>query len=140
MEKTLSAGEQDAPYDMRLIKRVAAKYGARKLVENGAEFLEFGGVRYDEKHYTPFGKLLLAKEPLPASCGIGAYGVEKTLSLSADDPALYEEIAHTMGGILLFGKEGEAAFRNLYAFLRGESRALAGIDGEILSLIKEKLR
>ncbi len=140
VEKTLSAEEKEAPYDLRLIKKVAAKYGARKLVLDGAELLEFGGVRYDEKRYTPFGKLFLAKEPLSETETLSAYGIEKTLLLPADDPALYQEIAHTAGGALLVGKDGEAAFRNLYAFLRGESLAVEGTDGETLFFIKEKLR
>lgn len=137
VERTLSADEKDAPYDLRLIKRVAAKYGARKLVCNERELLEFGGVRYDGKHYTPFGKLLLAKEPpeLPYS----AYGAEKLLAIPASDPALYLEIARTAGVVLLFGEEGEKAFRNLYALLREES-APQGIDGETLRLLTEKLR
>ena len=139
VEKTLSAEERDAPYDLRLIKKVAAKYGARKLVLDGAELLEFGGVRYDEKHFTPFGRLLLSKS-LPADrAEIALCGVTKTLLYAADDPALYREIAHSAGCVLLSGSEGEAAFRNLYAFLRDGRLAAEGVDGDTLSLLKEKL-
>ena len=138
VEKLLSAEEEDAPYDLRLIKRVAAKYGARKLLFGSAELLEFGGVRYDEKHYTPFGKLLLAKEPLEKELTCGEYGTVEPLEYSAADPELYQEIAHSADCVLLFGGEGELAFRALYALLRGEGELPAG--EETTRLIKEKLR
>ncbi len=137
VEKVLICEEKDAPYDLALLKRVAAKYGARKLTLDGAEMLEFGGVRYDEKRYTPFGKLLLVKQCPKERTELSAYGVTKTLFLSADDPALYGEIAHTTGGVLLVGEEGEKAFRRLYALLRGAETEL---DGETKGLLSEKLR
>ena len=137
VERLLTAEEKDAPYDLRLLKRVQAKLGARKFVL-GEELLEFGGVRYDEKHYTPFKKLLLAHE-VPKEMGqIFEYGITKTLQMSADDPTLYTEIAHSLGGVLLIGAEGEKTFRALYALLRGEGSLPA--DEETVRLIKEMLR
>ncbi len=132
VERLLSADEKDAPYDMRLIKRVAAKYGARKLLIGEKELLEFGGVRYDEKRYTPFGKLLLSKEPFSEGENYGM----KAIDLSG--APLYEEIARSADCILLFGEEGERAFRALYAFLRGEGEL--PVREETARLIKEKLR
>ncbi len=140
VEKTLSATEENAPYDLRLIKGVTAKFGARKLLLGETELLEFGGVRYDEKHYTPYGRLVLSKTLLKDRTDIAAYGITKTLSLPADDPALYEEIARAAGGVLLFGGEGERAFRLLYSLLRGEKGAAEQIGEETAMLLKEKLR
>lgn len=58
VERIYSASAEQAPYDMRFIKRVAAKYGARKLPLGGGFCTEFGGVRYDSKRYTRFGAFL----------------------------------------------------------------------------------
>lgn len=154
VEKTVSAEEGDAPYDLRLIKAVTARYGARKLVLGNCELLEFGGVRYDGKHYTPFGKLVLVKE-LPADLfGACVYGVTNLFTLPASDPVLYREIAHASGGVLLAGEEGEKTFRILYALLRGETHTKAeeeaevvsdgetevSFDGETARLLREKLQ
>lgn len=135
--RTLEAEEANAPYDLRLIKRVTAKYGARKLTVGEAELLEFGGVRYDDRHYTAFGQLFLSRED-PEKTQFCGYGIAKSLQTSAADPALYREIARSAGGVLLFGGEGEAAFRRLYAFLRGEEE-LGLVDGGTRELIREKL-
>ncbi len=133
VERLLSAEEKDAPYDIRLIKRVTAKLGARKLVFGDAELLEFGGVRYDEKHYTPYGKLFWARTvrevPLAA--------IEKTLSPEAEN--VYEEIANARGGVLLSGEGGEEIFRALYALLRGEGSPEGVAQGICLRLM-ERLR
>lgn len=136
VERTVRAEESAAPYDLRLIKRVTAKLGARKLVAGENEFLEFGGVRYDEKHFTPFGRVLLARRESSGLDGISAYGFTKQLDMR-DEPALYEEIASTTGGVVLKGEAGAAAFARLIAFVRGEP--ILGVSEETLARLKEKL-
>lgn len=139
--RELIAEERDAPYDVRLIKRVAAKYGARKLTVNGARFLEFGGLRYDEKHYTRFCRILLAEETPILTEELRAYGAETILTLRADDPSLYERIAAAKGCAVLAGEEGKAAFSRLISMMRGEGEDLIslGVGKGTLFKLKEKL-
>ena len=75
--RVLEGAEEDAPYDARLIKCVAARAGARKLSAGGQAFYELGGVRYDEKHYTRFGRVLVggAAPKGEARGTLAAYGV-----------------------------------------------------------------
>lgn len=61
VERTLTADEAHAPYDVRLIKSVEAKFGARKLTIGRFVCFELGGVRYDEKHYTRFRRILFSE-------------------------------------------------------------------------------
>lgn len=133
--RTLCAEEKDAPYDVRLIKQVQAKYGARKLVIGGYELLEFGGVRYDDRHYTPFGRLLLAQYRPGNMFEICGYGVTKLLEMRENEE-LYEEIADSLGGVLLVGEEGKAAFARLYRVCRGQE---SGLSQELSEKLREKL-
>lgn len=135
VERTLSAEGKDAPYDLRLIKCVAAKYGARMLAIGGERLLEFGGVRYDGKHFTPFGRLLLAKTRPADLSAVCAYGATKVLE-GADAEPLWEELARTLGGVLLVGEEGTKTFERLYRLCRGEDCGIPEALGEEL---KEKL-
>lgn len=134
-ERTLHADEKDAPYDVRLIKWVRAKYGARKLVLGGCELLEFGGVRYDSRHYTPFGRLLLTRDPPDDMDGICGYGITKFLQMQ-ENGELYEEIAKSRGGVLLAGEAGRAAFARLYKVCRGQE---SGLGEELSAKLRQKL-
>lgn len=119
VERTASADEKDAPYDLRLIKRVAAKFGARKLVLGGVELIEFGGVKYDAKHYTRFGHLLYA-ESVPTIEELKDYGIDTVFEAPmSEDDKIYRAL---IGGheVLLVGGEGREIMRTLLAFLRGE--------------------
>lgn len=141
VERTLSAQEENAPYDMSLIKRAAAKYGARKIEIGDRPYAEFGGVRYDEKHYTRFEKVLFCRELPEKRSELSLYGVTKVLQFSADESKLYEEIARTNGCVLLTGEEGERAFRRLLEFSRGDAGTLkaVGVSPESMDLLREKL-
>ena len=140
VERTLSALEKDAPYDLRLIKRIAAKSGARKLVAGGMEYLEFGGVRYDEKHFTPFGKILLAKAKSKTTDELRTYGV--TEIFEDETPEVYEEIARSRGCVLLCGEAGERIFQALLNLARGINQPLYDLDVDraTVELLKEKLQ
>lgn len=140
-EKVLEAEEKDAPYDLRLIKRVEAKLGARKFVADGTEYLEFGGVRYDEKRFTRFGRVAFARETPRGTDEILAYGYPGFVSGSADDAKTYSQIAQNGGGILC-GEEGEKIFSALLALARGENRAIyeTGVSRETVSRLEELLR
>lgn len=130
VERTLEAEENDAPYDIRLIKRVEARAGARKLVAGGEELLEFGGIKYDEKHYTRFGQLLLARQ-MPDRAALDGLGVTK-VSERAD----FTELAHTNGCMLVVGREGRRMFEALISFCRGGG---LDADGDTKALLRGKL-
>ncbi len=130
VERTLSAAEEDAPYDLRTVKRVEAKYGARKLVAGGTEALEFGGMRYDRKHFTRFGKVLWTPAPPEDLSEFAAYGVTKTAVRDVG------ELARANGGVLLTGEEGRRMFELLAEFCRGKKTESGG---ETAALLREKL-
>lgn len=137
VERTLCAEEENAPYDMSLLKRIASREGARKLTLCGQELLEFGGVKYDKKHFTRFGKAVLAREePAPA---LFVYGFR--LLRGPVDGALFEALAAADECAVLFGEEGKAAFERLYSFARGKEEALTalGTTEETCFRLKEKL-
>lgn len=87
VERTLSADGANAPYDLRLIKRVAARAGERRLCVGRLTCFELGGVKYDRKHYTRFCRVLVTE-----FCGVpngeeraalDAYGVTETVAPAA---------------------------------------------------------
>lgn len=135
VERVVWAEEAEAPYDPSLIKQVTAKYGARKLVIGGEPLLEFGGLKYDDRHFTPFGRLLLAEFPPTNMMEICTYGVTKLLEMG-DGEELWEEIARSLGGVLLIGEEGKKTFARLIALCRGEE---CGISEALAGQLKEKL-
>lgn len=137
--KTLTATKETAPYDVQLVKSVATLYGARKLTADGIDLLEFGGVRYDEKHYTPFGRLLLAKEFPKTTDELKDYGVTEILGDEEKDP--YAKIADTKGCVVVVGAAGEKVFKSLFEFVRGVNKPLydIGVTTELMARLKEKL-
>lgn len=77
IERICEAEERAAPYDIKLIKRVAAKYGARKFPLNCvSNCRELGGVKIDEKRYSKFGAYL--------SCDFPAFMGEEDAELLTD--------------------------------------------------------
>lgn len=136
VEQVLFTDPEHAPYDTRLIKSVTARLGARKLVLDGTELLEFGGVKYDERHYTPFGRIILAKElpermeELKAYCAVPL----------AEEGNAFEKIASARGCVLLYGERGREIFKHLLALVKGEELTLAGVGGSTIERLKEKLQ
>lgn len=141
VEKVISADREHAPYDVDFIKRVICRVGERRIVADGVECLEFGGVKYDEKHYTPFGRVLLAKDKPKQTEELKLYGVENVLSCEGND-ALYEEIASVKGCVLLYGERGRTVFEALLALVKGRAEPLlsAGVDERTILRLKEKLQ
>lgn len=142
VERVLTADETDAPYDLRLIKEVAAPFGARKLFADGTECFEFGGARYDEKHFTPFGKLLYSKDVPQKTEELSTYGITQVWQGDAEDPEIYELIAREKGGVLVLNKAGKKVCETLLALLKGENKYLydIGLKRETVALLEEKLQ
>lgn len=119
--------EGESPLEERALKRLAAKYGARKLIADGATYLEFGGARYDGKHYTPFCKLLLTEER-PESMGeLLTYAPIALVEGDARKASYYEKILRSENCVLLYGESGRTGFFNLLELMRGREDPLKEI-------------
>lgn len=61
VERTLDCGEENAPYDIRLVKKIIAPAGARRIRLDGVQNChDLGGLRYDGKHFTRYGVFVRA--------------------------------------------------------------------------------
>lgn len=141
VEKLLNVGRENAPYDLRLIKRVTARLGERKLFADGILCAELGGVKYDRKHYTRFFVALYA-ESAPGTDGqLRAYGVTKIFPDTGSAAEIYEELVKTRGCVLLTGKCGAEVFRGLLALAHGDENAVrsSGADRETVRRLQEKI-
>lgn len=166
VERVLEAGAENAPYDLRLIKSVAARDGARLLRAGGAVFRELGGIRYDRKHYTRFGRVLVGMRlPSAARAELSGYGVSlfcdteengaaavlRTLSRERGCTLIFGDTADMVGGFLLLhaGVPADAlppdiaaAFPHPCGHGRGTEEVFAdmGLTGAECSRLREKLR
>lgn len=89
----VSRGTEE-PYPAALCKRVAAKYGAREIAHG---CFELGGVRYDDRHYTRFGHILIAQELLDIS------ELPFPVTVIAEEEHCLEKIAAAKDCVLLCG-------------------------------------
>lgn len=111
VERVLEGDAAHAPYDVRFLKSVAAKCGAYRRRSGGVLAYETGGVPYDGKHFTRFGRVLFTQElPQGVPC------------VCADD-ALYalRALLETDGCALLAG--GQAARASALLLLLSGVRA-----------------
>lgn len=123
VEHVMIAGEKDAPYDLRLVKSVEAKLGARKLTAGEAVCFELGGLRYDKKRYTRFRRVLYTKSSQAAAqearAVLAQYGVTRILPAEEG----YEEILAELergGCVLLTGENARKAAQTIFAAVKGE--------------------
>lgn len=119
-ERVLAAKKEDAPYDLRLIKSVEAKFGARRLEAGRIVCFELGGIRYDSKHYTRFRRILFSAfsgTPNEEERAIlGGYGVAHIVQA--------EKIAEIPqdGCVLLTGKCAKSLAEEILGEVRSGSR------------------
>lgn len=67
VERVLPA-QADPPYDVSFLKDVAAKCGAYRRRMGEETLFETGGVAYDGKHFTRYGKVLFGDCEGPLAC------------------------------------------------------------------------
>jgi len=120
--RTMKADEASAPYDLRLVKKIAARYGDREIVLSGFSCFELGGIRYDEKHYTRFRKIFTTdayRDMTDRDVGIlEDLGVKRIVDIranacrpelwrgsyiSCNEEEVITQIAEEKGGALLIG-------------------------------------
>ena len=140
VERTLSATEETAPYDVRLAKHVVAKCGARKLVADGVTCYELGGVKYDEKRYTAFQRVLVSDEIPKRFTELNSYGVVKTVipAQTGREEAL-RIVADTAGCVLVAGGGAREIGEALLALARGEDIAFGSLSPAELRALAQKL-
>lgn len=100
--RMLEGSGEDAPYDLSLIKKIAAPYGARKLGCGGTVCLELGGVRYDDRHYTRYRKILVADAEPDDPDKLFRYGVREFIAAGED---ALQRAAEAKECVLLFGAD-----------------------------------
>jgi len=146
--------EGTAPYDVRLMKHVAARYGVHALsLKSGFVCRELGGFRYDYKRFTRFGKLLSA-EGIPSEqdrselleYGIGGIfvlqGGEDVFLESGEAQRTLNAVAATKTGALLCG-ERKCVTETVFALLslagvRLPAESLEKIDPALLEAVRER--
>lgn len=142
VEKLIEAEEKDAPYDLRLIKRVEAFLGARKLDADGTVCTEFGGQKYDRKRYTRFSVALYAENVPQRTDTLEEYGVTEILGREEESLAeLCEKLSRARGCALLTGRTGAALFAGLLDLARGDAEPLlsGGAERETVRRLQEKI-
>lgn len=138
VEETLSREPKEAPYEWRSVKSVMARCGVRTLTIDSIPLLEFGGQKYDAKHYTPFGRVLYCKENPAFSPGLRFYGIKLILFEEETKPFEVLESAH--GGAILCRERGREIFEALTNLVKGKEDPLfRSEDPEMLMRLKEKL-
>ena len=105
VERTRSAEPENAPYDLRVIKEIAAKAGAHKRDFNGYLCRDLGGMRYDRKRFTRYGVFLCA-EGVPSKDALDAlydYGAEVVEAGECNSAALWRTLARANDPVLICG-------------------------------------
>lgn len=97
--------EQDVSFDVRFLKRVAAKCGAFRRSVGGTIVFETGGLAYDEKHFTRFGRVLFG------TCEGAVGGV--TPVAAQEECAALRTLLRTEGCALLTGRAAADAAADL---------------------------
>ena len=132
VERVLKTDAAHAPYDPALVKRIEARYGARRLAAGECVCFELGGLKYDEKRYTRFRRALFcAGEPNGEEREIlREYGVQEFLY--GDENALLRAAAACGNCALLCGEHARGAAETLLKYVRGESA-----PQELQTLVRE---
>ncbi len=123
VERVRVCAEEEAPYDVRLIKRVAARADAPALLLGGEVCTEFGGARYDSRHFTAYHVLVYAEKNPEDADMVGGYGLDAVfVDPKMRDRRIYEGLI--LGhGTLLVGGEGQKICAMLLHFLKGGAGA-----------------
>lgn len=141
VERTVAAEEENAPYDVALCKHVAAKCGDRKREADGFLCYELGGVPYDEKRYTAFGRVLISEEKPQTLSVLEKLGVKDRIDADDAEEAL-RALAGADGRALVCGKGARDVAAALYSLVRGGAEAFAEeyrLSADEISALARKL-
>lgn len=127
VERIDSFTEEDAPYPPVLCKSILAMYGEREV---RAGVFDLGGVRYDDRHFTRLGRILIARD---ASDSDGL-AVKKC---SICDDNWLKTAAEERECVLLFGEDIREAAALILRIVRGED--VESVPPSVLLALREKL-
>lgn len=117
------APEGEEPYPAALSKEIASMLGDRER----AGYIDLGGIRYDDRHYTRLGRVFLSEKEVPFDGESVAAEREDAILRAAFSPLpvlLYGEGVHGKGVLLL-------------AIVRG--RETEDVPPSVLAAVREKL-
>lgn len=134
VERVAVCSSADAPYDVALCKHIEAPFGARKLEIAGTVCIELGGVRYDDRHFTRYCKILFAQTPPTELAALRAYGVERLIEAGED---ALSELARAKECVLLYGEGARELAQLILSIVRGEDEE---VPPSVAFAIREKLR
>ncbi len=138
VERTLAAEEEGAPYDVGLCKHVVAKCGDRMRTAGEFVCFDMGGVRYDEKRYTAFGRVLVSEKKPQTLSVLAQLGAE--ICIAADDAAeALRAVAAARGCALVCGEGAKEAAEVLLALARGREAGGYVLSAEELAALRTKL-
>lgn len=137
VERVLSAGEEDAPYDVALCKHVAAKCGDRTRAAGDFVCQDMGGVKYDEKRYTAFGRVLVSEENPQTLSVLEELGVDEAVRADDVGDAL-NALLQARGRVLLHGKKARETAHVLLLLARGAAED-CGLTARERIALAEKL-
>ncbi len=126
VERTDRFKEEEAPYPPILCKHILARLGEREVQ---AGVYDLGGVRYDDRHFTRFRRILIAEN---GTCGAG-------LPVRAVDVGgeWLTAAAEEKRCVLLFGGNVREAAGLILRIVRGEDAE--DVPPSILAALREKL-
>ncbi len=127
VERTDHFREEEAPYPPILCKHILARLGEREVK---AGVFDLGGVRYDDRHFTRFRRILIAEDgSLGAGLPVKAVdaGKEGWLAAAAEEKAC----------VLLFGETVREAAELILRIVRGEDAE--DVPPSILLALRDKL-
>lgn len=134
VERVVCAPSENAPYDVRLLKRLAAKAGARKLKADGIVCYELGGVKYDAKRYTRFRRVLISEERPQTLDELKEYGVTALVPAEGD---VYGNILREKGCVLVYGRDAYRVGETLTKLVRdGDTELPAGTAAALARLLR----
>lgn len=128
VERTEAFSEEEAPYPAILCKRILARENGREVKEG---VFDLGGVRYDDRHYTRFHRLLIAKREADGD----GLAVKR---ISVDEEGWLFAAAEEGTCALLYGGTVKEAASLILRIVRGED--VEEVSPSVLISLRQKMR
>ena len=141
------AGEKNEPFDLVILDLMLPGLPGEELIGHlragGETFRELGGVRYDDRHYTRYGCVLVGRSASEAArAELAAYGVSAYYRADEEDETeLFRALSCERGCALIEGRTADmaGAFLLLLAGVPLE-RARAELSETFAASLSDRLR
>ena len=116
----------------------AAAFRCRRALREKGRVLDFGGCRFDDRHYTRFGRILLAEEGFEGSEEFSGF-MQFEAPMSEIDAVVNAILQGKC--VVLFGKEGKELAGKFLLLLKGDPAYFRGLgyEKDTLSALSERL-